>query len=508
MSLLESEERLRLALEAGRMGTWDWEIPTGRLRWSEDLEGMVGLAPGSFGGTLEDFFEKVHPQDREILKAQVEAGLEQRHDHHAEFRIVLPDGSVRWLEGRGQLLLDDVGRPVRMVGVTLDVTERKRIEEALRLLAEANSVIAASLDPNAIFESVARLAVPGLAAACLVDVIERGTMRRAAAVHADPACADVELSAPPNPEDESHPVVRAIRTGAVQEVPGSCFVVPLVARGKTRGAMTLLYSEAGRRYRSWDVSLAEELARRVALAADNLYVYHDARHAARAREQVLAVVSHDLRNLLHPIAMNAAHLLHGLPPGAPERRAVERIERSVEQMERLIEDLLDVASIEAGKLILERERLDAASLIAEVVESHRLGAASKSLRLESAVEPGPLVFSGDRHRLLQVFANLVGNALKFTPAEGKVTVGASRSGPGEIRFFVADTGLGISETELPHLFDPFWRSPSHGARGSGLGLSISQRIVEAHGGRIGVESAPGQGSVFSFTLPTESGGEE
>lgn len=527
-ALRESEERLRLALEAGRMGTWDWDILAGRLRWSEGLERIYGFPPGGFGGSLDEFLESVLPEDREALTTRITADLEGRREHQAEFRILRPDGSLRWIEGRGQILLDEAGRPVRMVGVSMDVTERKRVEEALRLLAEANSVLAVSLDPEEVFQGVARLTVPVLADFCFVDVIERGALRRVAAVHADPGREELMREAqtyPPDPETQKdHPVIRAIRSGEVQllemteaiyrsiaqssghrallERLGPCSILstPLVARGKTRGAITLIRAESGRRHRAWDVELARELARRVALAVDNLYLYHGTRQAVRAREQVLAVVSHDLRNLLDPISLNAALLLEDTAAGSLARRPLERIGRAVEQMDRLIHDLLDVASIEAGRLVLAPEPIDPADLIAEVLECHSPAAERKSRRLVSAVPPDLPAVEGDRYRLLQVFANLVGNALKFTPLEGMITVGAERLGSGGVRFFVADTGPGIPESDLPHLFEAYWKSPSHREPGSGLGLAISAQIVAAHGGRIRVESQPGAGSVFSFTL--------
>lgn len=490
-ALRESEERLRLALEAGRMGTWDWDLLTGRLRWSEGLERIYGLVPGEFGGTLDDFLRLVHPEDREALQASVSEDLERRQEHHGELRIIRPDGSLRWVEGRGKVLLDEAGRPVRMVGITMDVTERKRVEEALRLLAEASSVLAVSLDPEAVFQGVARLAVPVLADECFVDVIERGTMRRVAAAEAGPA---------PDPAKQSdHPAIRAMRTGEIQLVADS-LVVPLVARGKIRGAISFIRSEAGRRHRPWDVELARELVRRVALAVDNLYLYQSTREAVRARDRVLAVVSHDLRNLLSPVSINAAKLLEDTPAGSLARRPLERIRRAVGQMERLIHDLLDVTSIDAGRVVLAPEPLNPEDLVAETIETHRPAAERKGLRLASAVAPDLPTVEADRHRLLQVFANLVGNALKFTPLEGKVTVGAEQMGEDGVRFFVADTGRGIPAEDLPHLFEAYWKAPSHREPGSGLGLAIVKRIVEAHGGRIWVESGPGKGSVFSFTL--------
>lgn len=378
--------------------------------------------------------------------------------------------------------------------------------EALRLLADASSVLSAALDPDSLFSGVAPLMVPALADFCVIDVVERGVLRRVVA-HGLPGCEDLARqtlasSSDPasHPLAESHPMMLAIRTGEVQATP-SVLAVPLVARGKTRGAIGLLLGPSGRRHGPQDVVLAEELARRVALAADNLYLYHDARQALRTRDQVLAVVSHDLRNLLNPIAMSAAQLLAGSASGVPGGRPLEVIRRSVDQMDRLIQDLLDVARIEEDRLVLERERLSPATLIDETLESHLSLATQKALRLEGAVAPGLPEIDADHHRLQRVLANLVGNALKFTPSGGRITLGAERSADGgEIRFWVADTGPGIPEENREHLFAPFWQATPQARGGTGLGLSIAKRIVEAHGGRLWVDSTPGEGSVFSFTL--------
>jgi PAS domain S-box-containing protein len=523
-----SDDRLQLALEAGRMGMWEWDLPSGRVSWSPTLERMHGLEPGSFGGTFEDFHGDIHPDDRERVLRSIAESLAGPHGHDVEYRILPPDGGMRWVEGRGLLVRDGDGRPLRMVGVCIDVTERKRIEEALGLLAEANSVLSASLDPGSMLEGVAGLLVGRLADHCLIDMEKDEGLRRVA-VRSAADREDLLREALPGVTDAGwerhlrHPIVRAIRTGETQvfsrvsagilddleQGPGSraalerlgllsVLVVPLVARGKTRGAITLLSSALGRHYRSWDVSLAEELARRVALAVDNLYLYQDARQAVRARDEVLAVVSHDLRNLLNPLAMSAAQMLAATPPAG--RRTLEVMQRAVDQMGRLIQDLLDVARLEDGRLVLERERLQPGAVIADVVELHRTLADQKALRLEAAVAEIPEV-EADRHRLLRVLANLVANALKFTPAGGLVVVGAERFTDGrEVRFYVSDTGPGIAEQDRPHLFVPFWQASPQAREGSGLGLAITKRLVEAHGGSIWVDSAPGGGCVFSFTL--------
>ncbi len=520
------DDWLRLALEAGRMGTWEWDLQSGRVSWSPALERMHGLAPGSFGGTFEDFQGDIHPEDRERVLRSLAESLAGPRGYDVEYRILPPGGGMRWVEGRGLLVRNGDGRPLRMVGVTIDVTERKRIEEALGLLAEANSVLSGALDPDSMLQGVARLLVVRLADHCLIDLRaeEKGEGVRRIAVR---SAADREAllrEAFPAAPEERHPILQAIRTGKIQvfsrvtaetlddlaQGPGSraalerlgllsVLVVPLVARDTTRGAITLLSSAVGRHYRSWDVGLAEELARRVALAVDNLYLYQDARQALRTRDEVLAVVSHDLRNLLNPLAMSAAQMLAAAPPEG--RRPLQVMKRSVDQMDRLIQDLLDVARLEDGRLVLERERLRPGALISEVLESQRPLADQKALRLEADMAAEIPEVEADRHRLLRVLANLVANALKFTPEGGRVVVGAERfAGGREVRFWVADTGPGIDERDRPHLFVPFWQASPQSRGGAGLGLAITKRIVEAHGGSVWMDSAPGGGSVFSFTL--------
>lgn len=529
-----SDDRLQLALEAGRMGMWEWDLRSGRVSWSPTLERMHGLEPGSFGGTFEDFQSDMHPEDRERVLRSLAESLAGPHRHDVEYRILPPDGVMRWVEGRGLLVRDGDGRPLRMVGVCIDVTERKRIEEALGLLAEANSVLSASLDPGSMLQSVAGLLVGRLADHCLIDLQEGGGLRRGTSRSAADREDLLRQAFPEAPDAgrERHPILRAVHTGETQvfsrvsagtlddleQGPGSraalerlellsVLVVPLVARGKTRGAITLLSSALGRHYRSWDVSLAEELARRVALAVDNLYLYQDARQAVRARDEVLAVVSHDLRNLLNPLAMSAAQMLAAAPPEG--RRPLDVMRRAVDQMDRLIQDLLDVARLEDGRLVMERERLRPGAVIADVMELHRPLADQKVLRLEAAVATEMEIpeVEADRHRLLRVLANLVANALKFTPAGGLVVVGAERFADGrEVRFYVSDTGPGIAEKDRPHLFVPFWQASPRSREGSGLGLAITKRLVEAHGGSIWVDSGPGGGCVFSFTLAAAPGG--
>jgi signal transduction histidine kinase len=223
--------------------------------------------------------------------------------------------------------------------------------------------------------------------------------------------------------------------------------------------------------------------------------------AVQARDEVLRVVSHDLGNYLSAASVNAAVLLRLLPEGEQEhlRQRVAGIRDALVQTQRLRQDLLDVASIEAGRLAVEPEPHDPAVLLAEALELFAPVAAEHEIELALPAEPLRAVLA-DRTRVLQVLGNLIGNAAKFTRAGGRIKLRAHPE-DGFVRISVADSGAGIPPENLPHVFDRFWKVREGNRHGAGLGLAIARGIVEAHGGDIRVESTLGEGTTFSFTLP-------
>jgi signal transduction histidine kinase len=280
----------------------------------------------------------------------------------------------------------------------------------------------------------------------------------------------------------------------------SFLAVPLAARGQTLGAIRFGITGSERRYEPADLHLAQELGRRAALAVDNARLYHEARQALVARDRVLAFVSHDLRNPLSTIRLGAGMLKMPRLPDEWRVEQIELIQRSAEQMGRLIEDLLDVAKMEAGRMAVEPGAAPPEALVSEALRLHGAQAQERNVKLDSRLDAELPPVRADRGRLLQVFANLLGNALKFTPPEGRICVQATSAGD-EVVFCVADTGPGIPPAEQPRLFDPFWQGRVRGRGSAGLGLAITKGIVEAHGGQIWVQSVPGEGSSFYFTLP-------
>jgi PAS domain S-box-containing protein len=422
-----------------------------------------------------------------------------------------------------------VGDKTLLTVALRDITERKRLEKEQQLLTEAGAVLAASLDYEQTLANLARLVVQNFADWSAVDVIdEEGRLSRLKVASADPDQAALCAVLEQMPPDRDLPhlmrsVIESKRAIVVEQVTSeyieslglgpehlqallvtgvtSFVAVPLLIRGQPLGALFLGSSTPSRVFGQGDLRLAEALADRAAIAIENARLYRASVHATQLRDQVLGIVAHDLRNPLSTILTQLWALRHHGPQ--PERRSLKPadvIERAAKHMNRLIQDLLDVAVMESGQLTIKRARLSARELIVGAVDMQRPLASSSSLELRVDVDRDVPYVWGDRDRLLQVFENLIGNAIKFTKAGGCITVGAA-SRDHEVIFRVADTGSGIAPEHLSHVFDRFWQATSANRQGAGLGLPITKGIVEAHGGRIWVESTPSRGTTFSFTIP-------
>jgi PAS domain S-box-containing protein len=418
----------------------------------------------------------------------------------------------------------------------LEQTARAEVESAERrrsfLYQAMSTLFAHPPDPQGMYTLLAHLAVPDLADWCLVDALEQGAwVSRAASACLDPTQEQKIRTLPQRLElspDAPIGLLRVLRTGESELVPAvtdsllraasaephhpvllsllqarSYMIVPLRARGHTLGAVTFVASSSGRRYGQEDLVLAEDLCQRASLAIDNARLFGESRRATRAREDLLAVVSHDLRNPLNVVQLGAGLLLRERP-GVPRDEHVvkhaSRIRDASDRALRLISDLLDWGRLEAGRLPLELGEEDLASLLMEAVESVRALAEAHHLHVTLDVPEGLPRVRCDKTRVLQVLGNLLGNAVKFTGAGGHITLSARTCGA-EISLSVHDTGKGIAAEHLPYIFDRYWQAKDTASRGTGLGLAIAKGIVLAHGGRIWAESTPGQGSTFCFSLP-------
>jgi PAS domain S-box-containing protein len=422
------------------------------------------------------------------------------------------------------------GSPIFTV-VLRDITERKRAEDADRFLREVGTRLARSLQYETALEVTAELASPMLADGCFIDVVEEGSIRRLARTPDDTKRQAMNALAEQfTPTwDSPSPVVDVLRRGKPELVPQvddewfatheeysgaiglweslgvrAMYIVPLAVGDRTLGAVTLLdLGRVGARFTPETRTLAQQFGATAALAIENARLYTAARRATSARDEVLAIVSHDLRNPISAVAMCARILREAPPADAVEReKMLTAITEATVWMQRLIRDLLDASAIEAGRLSVERRPAALAPIIATAAGMVSGEVEQRSITLAMELPPDLRAVTVDATRIVQVISNLLGNAIKFTDAGGTVTVRAA-NGPTSVVVSVEDTGTGIEPEALNRIFDRFWQARPTPRRGSGLGLAIARGIIEAHGGRIWVESEVGRGSVFSFSLPSE-----
>lgn len=416
----------------------------------------------------------------------------------------------------------------RLFSVVLrDATVQVRREYHERFLAQAGATLASSLDYEETLQGIVHIAIPAVADCSILDVIEAdGSVRRVASTHDDDDATKAlrGLDARfPAPNDFPFPTARVLASGTPFEHTlldawaaagepeadilrrigaSACLTVPLRARDQAVGVLHLVSTHAHRAFHEPERDLALKLAYRAALTLEAAALYRAAQRATLLRDEIVSVVSHDLRNPLSAISM-CSKVLIANPPDDPaaRERLLDAIAEASHLAERLIRDLLDASMIASGqlRLTIDRQLLWPIFDRARGMFDHAARERGVTLTVEAPAHNAEL--DVDAERLLQVLSNLVGNAIKFTEAGGHVKVTASLD-DSRLRVEVRDTGIGITQADLAHVFDRYWHSRRKGRTiGSGLGLAIARGIVEAHGGTITAESEPGRGSTFLFVIP-------
>ncbi len=414
----EIEEQLRLALDAAGITLWDWDIRTGKIRWFGSLEIQLDLSPGSFGGSCKDFLELVHSEDREHIRSSMLSSVREGKEYHAEFRFIRQDGSIQWTSSRGQMIFDDNGKPVRIVGANQNITKRKAAEEAL---AKAKYELELRVQERT---------------AKLIEAKE-----------------NLEVT---NEELRS------------------------------------------------EIEEHEKLEKKLALAKDA------AEAVTQMKTQFLANISHELRTPMNAvIGMTSILLEEDLT--SEQREFIETIREGGESVLSVINKIWDFSKKDRRKTALKEQQFDLRACIEKALDLVAPNAAEKGLNLAYMMEWGTVEsVVGDPTRLLQALINLLDNAVKFTK-EGEVVVTVSSRPDSnentEVHFAVQDTGIGIPHGKIDRLFQPFGQVDTSIKRdygGTGLGLTISRQLIELMGGRIWVESTPGKGSTFHFTIRVKS----
>jgi PAS domain S-box-containing protein len=515
------------------------------LRVNEALAATHHLAKEAHvGRAFREVVPDVAAEIEPLLRRVLETG-EPLTDSEVTRRV--PAGSGRELHLLANYFPVHVGgQNAGLAVMATDITERKRAERALDLLARAGAELVAALDATARSEIVTRISVPSLADAAGVYLCDREeTFELAAGSHDEATAAGVLrdlaigiralLRAGGGARGDASaaclvPDVAEARRGVTGEGPAerdvaalerlcaagvrSCILAPLAVQGRLFGYLALATAGSGRRYDAADVALAEELGRRAAVAIDNARLFEmmqqeraRVEEANHAKDEFLAVVSHELRAPLTAILGWANLLTEGGLSAAEHERAVQTIERNARSQAQLVADLLDVGSIVSGKLRLNLGPVAPAAIVEAAIDTIRLTAEGKGVRLRIAIDDDTGAIRGDPERLQQIVGNLLTNAVKFTPEGGLVEVVVRRAG-GHVEIAVSDTGRGIAPEFLPHVFKRFRQAEGgitrhHG--GLGLGLTITRHLVELHGGTVEASSpGDGLGATFVVRLPVRA----
>ncbi len=508
--------------------------------WNAGAERLFGYTAAEAVGRP---ITLIIPPDRYDEEAAILARLRrgERIDHYETVRLAKGGRPVH-VSLTISPVRDAAGRIVAASNVTRDITGSKRTERDARFLADASAALAALVDEVSAMQKVARLAVPFFADWCAVDMLDGESLRRVAVAHVDPAkveqARDLYRRYPPDPA-APHGVWHVVRTGASELVPEitdemlaatirdpeqlqairelglrSYMAVPVAARGKVLGVVTFIAAESGRQYDGRDLAVAEDLARRAAVAVENARLYQALRESDRRKDEFLATLAHELRNPLAPIRSGLEVMkLPGADPGQV-RNAREVAERQVDHLTKLVNDLVDVSRIVRGRIELRKEPVDLGELVARAVEAARPAIDADGHALTVRPSPEPVRLAADPVRLTQVLVNLLTNAARYTDRGGRIEVAAGREGD-EAVVRVRDTGIGLAAESLGRVFEPFVQEAPAGHRsqgGLGIGLTLARSLAELHGGTVTAESpGPGRGSTFTVRLPlteTEPEGEK
>jgi PAS domain S-box-containing protein len=487
-AMQESRERLQAALAASRMGTFRWELATGRVEWDESLARLLALPAEPSHGTLEDFMALVHPDDRERVRRAGRRSIEEGSDLDLDLRVVLTDGSVRWLYDKGRTLRGADGAPEVVTGVLVDVTERKRTEEWLRESEERFRTLA---------DNIAQFAWMADGSGWIFWYNQRWFDYTGTTLEEMEGWGWCKVHHPDHEERVVEKLRRAFETGQAWED-----TFPLRAHdGSYRWFLSraIPIRDADGRVHRWfgtNTDITERMQMEEAL-----------RKADRRKDEFLATLGHELRNPLAPIA-NGLELLQ-LADDEPDlrRRIHDTLRRQTGHLTRLVDDLLDLSRITRGTVELRRTELELEDVVQSAVEASRSLLDERGHRLEVELPAEPVALYADPTRIAQVLSNLLNNAARYTPRGGRIRLAARTRGTAvEIR--VEDTGVGLDADMLERVFDMFvrgGRSQSEEERGLGVGLTLARSLVALHGGTVHASSeGPGEGSAFTVRLPAPS----
>jgi PAS domain S-box-containing protein len=548
VALRRYQERFDIVKDAAQVGFWFCDLPFDKLVWDTKVKEHFFFPPNA-EVTIDKFYEGLHPDDRERTRRAIERSIEKKNPYVIEYRTVGPEGQTNWIRAIGRTFYDENGEPQRFDGVTLDITQLKKDQEALitaeRKAAEEYQALLSRIVPlagvlgrardlNSIYRAVREFICASMTCSgFFVSFFEPETsMRHAAYVWGEGEEVDISELPPMRLTStgggaNSRAVFekRTIITNNYWEDmrkrphvvlrhngrdPLSSLIVPMMVKDNVLGTLEVQAHENEAFQQEHAVAL-EMAANLAAVAIENVRLIETeaamreaAEAANRAKDEFLSVLSHELRTPLNAMLGWVRMLKAGVLDEENSERALEVIERNTRLQSSLIEDLLDVSRIISGKMRIETELVDLVSIVETVSETIRPLADAKDINYSFASEDDAVFLTADSVRMQQVVSNLLQNAIKFTPASGSVKVSINRVDSTAV-LSVEDTGVGIAADLLPFIFDRFRQADASAKRnftGLGLGLTIVRNIVELHGGSVDVRSdGKDKGSTFILTLP-------
>lgn len=520
--LEESVELMRFVEAATQDVLWDWDIRRGTLSWSQNGAKRFRYTEEEASTSIEWHTERIHPEDREQVLRSLNAALSGLDTSwHGEYRFRRGDGTYTTVLDRVYIVRGDRGEPHRVIGWMQDISRWREAEEVQRYLARVGAILEAQMDVREALAAVASASVPFMCDRCLIDLVEgSGSLERIVCHPYDAEANGWSLDELPKSGGQSwtgKPTEAAVRrreslllhaaptseawTDSHGRPLQSLVAVPIAVGERVFGVLSFLSLDSCRRYMPVDLVVAKEVAQKLAMAVEHSQRFDTAQLASSDREQILRAVAHDLRSPLQALT-NSLELAENPAMGdtADRGKWLDIARRAAQQMEHLVDDLLDMSSIQAGQFSVQPVPAVAESMIDSALDLLQPIAESKQLEVRCEVDPELPPVLADVHQFMRVLSNLIGNAVKFTPDGGSIRLGAHRRGD-EVEFSVTDTGPGIPPHEIPTVFTQFWRGRRTDRRGVGLGLSIAKGIIEAHGGRIWASSEVGKGTTFFATLP-------
>jgi PAS domain S-box-containing protein len=499
LKLRENEDWTAFALAQAKIGAWEWDLQDDRHIWDDQVRINFGLEPeiAKFSQS-DEFTNGVHPDDMDKVIAANQGASQEGIEYDVEYRVIWPDGSVHWLNSRANTILDDAGQPLRLVGVCTDITQRKSLEaqaaSAQQIFFEAidglqisfsmwgpdGRLIHANRNFVELTGDVGPSLVPGvtyeefLGQTYDFNVAGKSSYNREKWV----GYRLIELEQKESQYENQQPDGRWIDTRKLKLPDGS--------------VMTIIFDIT-------DAKLREQILDEARIEAET---------ANRTKSEFLANMSHELRTPLNAVIGYSDALRNQIfgPLANPEQADyVDSILASGNLLLSLIQDVLDVSAIEAGKLDLQPEEFSLESCFPSITNMVSLRAAQRRVSIIDTIDAALPNILADQRRIKQIFANLLSNAVNFTEADGEVTLAAEVTEDGELAVTVADNGIGMRQRDLETALDTFGRIRNSSAKteeeGSGLGLPLVKGLIELHGGRLEMESAVGVGTTARVVLP-------